>query len=173
MRTNPHSRLGTGSLLLVIAFWASAGCAPPAESPPPAEAATEEAVASEHHHTGHPSHHDGREEPGAPDRPHEARPHEAPTADVPKEVTRVLRYIDQHGRAPEGYEGGRVFHNAGRDEEQPLPRTDADGRPITYQEWDVHPHEPDVNRGAERLVTGSDGSAYYTNDHYRTFKKIR
>ena len=27
--------------------------------------------------------------------------------------------------------------------------------------------------GPERLVTGSDGSAYYTDDHYKTFKKIR
>ena len=26
---------------------------------------------------------------------------------------------------------------------------------------------------AERLVTGSDGSAHYTDDHYSTFKKIR
>jgi guanyl-specific ribonuclease Sa len=159
--------------LAAAAVWASAGCAPPAEPPPAAEAAAEQAVASGHHHSSHPSRHEGREEPGAPERPHGARPPEAPTGDVPEEVTRVLRSIDQHGHALEGYEGGRLFHNAGRDGEQPLPRTDPEGRPITYQEWDVHPKEPGVNRGAERLVTGSDGSAYFTNDHYRTFKKIR
>jgi guanyl-specific ribonuclease Sa len=29
-----------------------------------------------------------------------------------------------------------------------------------------------VDRGAERLVTGSDGSAWFTADHYRTFLLI-
>ncbi|MGO9868230.1 MAG: ribonuclease domain-containing protein [Rhodomicrobium sp.] len=44
---------------------------------------------------------------------------------------------------------------------------------MTYQEWDVNPRVPGVNRGAQRLVTGSDGSAYYTDDHYKTFTQIR
>ena len=46
-------------------------------------------------------------------------------------------------------------------------------RAIAYQEWDVNPKVEGVNRGTERLVTGSDGSAYVTADHYRTFTKIR
>ena len=46
-------------------------------------------------------------------------------------------------------------------------------RHIKYREWDTHPLRHGVNRGAERLITGSDGSAYFTEDHYRTFKKIR
>jgi guanyl-specific ribonuclease Sa len=29
------------------------------------------------------------------------------------------------------------------------------------------------NRGAERLVTGSDGRAWYTGDHYRTFTEVK
>ncbi|WP_445322230.1 ribonuclease domain-containing protein [Paenibacillus sp. FSL M7-1046] len=29
------------------------------------------------------------------------------------------------------------------------------------------------NRGAERLVTGDDGTVYYTNDHYKAFVKIK
>ncbi len=49
----------------------------------------------------------------------------------------------------------------------------AAAEPITYQEWDVNRKVSGVNRGAERLITGSDGSAYYTSDHYRTFTKIR
>lgn len=105
----------------------------------------------------------------SPDR---SRP-DAADAAVPRKVIKVLRYIDEHGRAPEGYEGGRIFHNSARNGEQPLPRTDAAGRPISYREWDVNPKVPGVNRGAERLVTGSDGCAYYTADHYRTFIKIR
>jgi guanyl-specific ribonuclease Sa len=54
-----------------------------------------------------------------------------------------------------------------------LPRQDKRGRTIKYREWDVNPQRPGVNRGPERLVTGSDHSAYYTDDHYRSFKKIR
>jgi guanyl-specific ribonuclease Sa len=92
---------------------------------------------------------------------------------VPDKVVRVLRYVDEHRRAPEGYEGGRTFRNLGRDGEESLPRTDKRGRSISYREWDVNRHMPGVNRGAERLVTGSDGSAYFTADHYRTFTKIR
>lgn len=90
-------------------------------------------------------------------------------AGVPAKVGKVLKYVDEHGKALAGYEGGRTFLNA----EKHLPRKDADDKPIKYREWDVNPHRPGVNRGAERLVTGSDGSAYYTNDHYRSFKKIR
>jgi guanyl-specific ribonuclease Sa len=54
-----------------------------------------------------------------------------------------------------------------------LPQTTPGGDPITYQEWDVNPYQKGVNRGAERLVTGSDGSAWYTNDHYSTFVQVR
>jgi ribonuclease T1 len=88
---------------------------------------------------------------------------------VPSKVARVLRHIDETGEPPEGYVGGRRFLNA----EKRLPVRTGRGRTITYHEWDVNPHRPGVNRGPERLVTGSDGSAYYTGDHYRTFKRIR
>ena len=54
-----------------------------------------------------------------------------------------------------------------------MPQTDSQGRRLRYREWDVNPLRPGVNRGAERLVTGSDGSAHYTDDHYKSFKKIR
>jgi hypothetical protein len=92
---------------------------------------------------------------------------------VPAKVATVLQYIDEHNVAPPGYEGGRIFLNLGRDREQVLPRKDAHLKAITYHEWDVNPKVPGKNRGPERLVTGSDGSAYYTADHYRTFIKIR
>ena len=90
-------------------------------------------------------------------------------AGVPAKVGKVLRHIDEYQRPPEGYEGGRPFgHHEGL-----LPKRDAQGRPTHYQEWDVNPKIPGKNRGPERLVTGSDGSAYYTPDHYRSFIKIR
>jgi dienelactone hydrolase len=90
-------------------------------------------------------------------------------AGVPAKVMTVLKHVDDQGEAPKGYEGGRNFGNF----EGHLPKRDADGRSVKYREWDVNPLEAGVNRGAERLVTGSDGSAYYSDDHYRTFKKIR
>lgn len=90
-------------------------------------------------------------------------------AGVPEKVLTVLKYVDQHDQAMAGYEGGRTFLNA----ERRLPATDAQGRRLKYREWDVNPHRQGVNRGADRLITGSDGSAYFTSDHYRTFKKIR
>jgi guanyl-specific ribonuclease Sa len=93
--------------------------------------------------------------------------------DVPAKVARVLKYIDVQNTAPPGYEGGRVFLNLGRDGEQSLPRKDVHGKLLAYHEWDVNPRVRGKNRGPERLVTGSDGSAYYTADHYRTFIKIR
>jgi guanyl-specific ribonuclease Sa len=92
---------------------------------------------------------------------------------VPRGVAAVLEYVDRNNRAPEGYEGGRTFLNLARDGEQALPHTDAQGATIQYREWDVHRKVPGRNRGAERLVTGSDGSAYYTPNHYQTFIRIR
>jgi len=105
---------------------------------------------------------------------------ERPTAEAlasagrtPGKVLKVLGHIDKTGEALDSYEGGRTFLNLGRNGEESLPRRDSAGRSIVYREWDVNPHIPGHNRGAERLVTGSDGSAYYTADHYRTFTKIR
>jgi guanyl-specific ribonuclease Sa len=64
-----------------------------------------------------------------------------------------------------GYKGGSVFQNSGG----VLPGVDGAGNAITYREWDVNPYVKGVDRGPERLVTGSDGSAYYTGDHYGSF----
>ncbi|WP_245581263.1 ribonuclease domain-containing protein [Propionicicella superfundia] len=44
---------------------------------------------------------------------------------------------------------------------------------VAYREWDVNPYTKGVNRGTERIVTGSDGSAYWTGDHYDTFLMFR
>ena len=95
---------------------------------------------------------------------------EVPKAkDVPEKFMKVLAYVDDKGEPMPGYEGGRNFGNF----EKLLPVGDSKGRRVRYREWDVNPLRQRVDRGAERLVTGSDGSAYYTEDHYKTFKKIR
>ncbi|MHC3004485.1 guanyl-specific ribonuclease [Gordonia sp. GN26] len=96
----------------------------------------------------------------------------APAA-VPVHVTRTLALIDagkwpEAARAP-GTKGGITFRN----NERRLPVTDAGGRRVAYREWDVNPKEPGRSRDAERIVTGSDGTAWYTADHYRSFILIR
>ena len=91
---------------------------------------------------------------------------------IPQQATDTLNEVAQTGDPPAGYTGGEEFYNDGRQGGQVLPQTDSDGNPITYREYDVHLHQPGVNRGAERIVIGSDGNAYYTDDHYDTFTKI-
>jgi guanyl-specific ribonuclease Sa len=92
---------------------------------------------------------------------------------VPAKVAAVLKHIDETGKPLKDYEGGRTFLNLGKNGEESLPRRDSRGKAISYHEWDVNPHIPGRNRGTERLITGSDGSAYYTADHYKTYTKIR
>lgn len=111
-----------------------------------------------------------------PGRHHRKRPsdsYQANTAQVkagqvPRKVYDVLAYVNANGRPMAGYVGGRRFGNF----ENHLPRSDTDGKPISYQEWDVNPKVSGRNRGTERLVTGSDGRAWYTNDHYNTFVEV-
>ncbi len=89
---------------------------------------------------------------------------------VPARVYEVLAYIDMHGKAPEGYVGGRRFGNY----EKRLPdKNKITQKKINYREWDVNPEKEGRNRGAERLVTGDDKSAHYTKDHYYSFVQIR
>lgn len=92
-----------------------------------------------------------------------------PTAsEIPDYVREVLVFVQKNGQAPEGYVGGREFQNR----EKQLPQTGPSGQRIRYREWDVHPRKPGQNRGAERLVTGTDHSAWYTKDHYDTFFRL-
>jgi ribonuclease T1 len=88
---------------------------------------------------------------------------------VPDQARLVLRHVRAQGTAPAGVEGGRTFGNF----EHRLPERDVSGRSIRYQEWDLWPKVRGHNRGAERLVTGSDGRAWYTGDHYRTFTEVK
>ena len=87
---------------------------------------------------------------------------------VPQKAYQVLSFIREKNKAPDGYVGGRQFGNY----EGHLPKHDAAGNKITYREWDIQPKEEGQNRGAQRLVTGSDGRAWYTGDHYNSFTEI-
>ncbi|WP_327143871.1 ribonuclease domain-containing protein [Nocardia sp. NBC_01327] len=104
--------------------------------------------------------------PGAVDEPTHA-------AGVPDRAYQTLIEIDA-GRWPgsansPGTHGGDTWMNRGGS----LPAQDSSGKKISYQEWDVNPKKPGQGRDAQRIITGSDGSAYYTGDHYNTFTKMR
>jgi len=92
---------------------------------------------------------------------------------IPLPALNTLGVIDDTGKSPANTPGGSTFRNDGRGGGQMLPPTDGHGNAITYREWDVNSRPTSGPRDAQRLVTGSDGSAYYTGDHYQTFEQIR
>ena len=72
-----------------------------------------------------------------------------------------------NGQTP-GTNAGRTFKNS----DNQLPTVDSKGSPITYREFDVNNKISGQARDAERFIRGSDGSVYYTNNHYQTFIKL-
>jgi ribonuclease T1 len=81
---------------------------------------------------------------------------------LPKEARETLVLIRANGPFPYRQDG-RTFGNR----EQQLP-----ARPRGYyREYTVKtPGAKD--RGARRIVAGANGEYYYTDDHYRTFRRI-
>src|SRR4051812_21861955 len=91
-----------------------------------------------------------------------------PTAPEGPEVTirrRPKQTVSMNGMI---YIGGDQYWN----NESLLPTIDTAGSPITYREYDRFPYTPGVGRGSDRIVIGSDGSRYFTSDHYETFVKF-
>ena len=83
----------------------------------------------------------------------------------------VLEYIRKNGKKPDGFKGGRTFKNY----EGRLDSHTSSGSPIRYKEYDIYPTHANggpPHRGAERIVIGSDGRAWYTDDHYYTFSPL-
>jgi guanyl-specific ribonuclease Sa len=94
-------------------------------------------------------------------------------AQIPRAAWETLHYVQSRGVAPPGQVGGRRFGNYGRGGERKLPVRGRQGMRIDYQEWDIYPKRPGRSRGPERVVTGSDGRAWYTADHYCSFTEMR
>lgn len=84
-------------------------------------------------------------------------------AELPVQAHATIRLIKQGGPYP--YErDGTVFHNY----EKTLPRRETG----YYREYTVR--TPGLaSRGARRIVAGAGGELYYTDDHYRSFRRIR
>jgi ribonuclease T1 len=78
-------------------------------------------------------------------------------------VQQTLALIDAGGPFPYRQDG-TVFSNR----EHLLP-----AEPHGYYHEYTVPTPDSEDRGARRIVTGSQGEAYYTDDHYRSFWRIR
>ncbi len=83
-------------------------------------------------------------------------------ADLPREALETLDLIASGGPFPHDRDGA-VFQNR----ERLLPPR-ARG---WYHEYTV-PTPGEDDRGARRIVTGRDGVAYWTPDHYETFSVV-
>ncbi|OFN47447.1 hypothetical protein HMPREF2554_01820 [Rothia sp. HMSC071F11] len=110
--------------------------------------------------------------------------------DTAEHLGQAVQKIMKDGSPPHypGANEGRVFNNEpwkGEGEGKILPTTDVEGNPITYTEMDfmapqpkigengeieLKPNgKPETTRGDDRLIVGSNGSIYYSPDHYHTF----
>ena len=88
---------------------------------------------------------------------------EVETATLPKEARETLALIRSGGPFPYQKDGS-VFGNR----ESSLPKRERG----YYREYTVRtPGARD--RGARRIIAGRGGEYYYTDDHYRTFRRIR
>jgi len=88
----------------------------------------------------------------------------ANVSNVPQHAWDTLNYIqNNNGTPPNGYVGGNSYANDGRGGTKILPNDAPD------HEYDVHIYVRGQWRGAERIVIGASGTAWYTPDHYRTF----
>ncbi|MGW6542368.1 putative T7SS-secreted protein [Streptomyces massasporeus] len=95
---------------------------------------------------------------------------------VPAESEAVLRDIrefgvEAQGAGPQlmGPSIPKPFENSGKNHAYKLPEFDSQGNSIRYTEWGTVQSIDNPNWGGERVVTGSDGSAYYTPTHYQTY----
>jgi len=83
-------------------------------------------------------------------------------ARLPREAVETIALIERDGPFPYQRDGA-AFGNR----EKRLP-VHARG---WYREYTV-PTPGERGRGARRIVAGQDGTLYYTDDHYRSFKRI-
>ena len=85
-----------------------------------------------------------------------------------RKVQEVVEQIRKKGVPFDNYSGNGKYKNSNN----LLPDLDDVGKQIDYKEWDVDPKIKNQKRNAERIITGSDGSMYYTDEHYENFNKI-
>jgi ribonuclease T1 len=99
---------------------------------------------------------------GARDTP-EARSVEISVAQLPKEARATLALIKRGGPFPYQRDG-ITFGNF--EKRLPLKKRGY------YREYTV-PTPGSADRGARRIIAGAGGEYYYTENHYRSFRRIR
>ena len=85
-----------------------------------------------------------------------------PLFDLPPAARETLRLVEVGGPFPYSKDGA-VFGNR----ERLLPR-----EPRGYYREFTVPTPGARDRGPRRIIIGRNGQAYYTDDHYRSFKRI-
>lgn len=94
---------------------------------------------------------------------------------IPDEALSTLRHIETHnGSLPPGFKGNKPYTNVpGKDGEARFPAYTPGGDKITYTEYDIAAKVKNVDRGGRRILKGTDGSVWYTDDHYKTVVRMR
>ena len=100
------------------------------------------------------------QQPRGEDAPADGTP---PSATFPPEVVETVDLIQQGGPFPYSRDGA-VFMNR----ERLLPQHERG----YWREYTV-PTPGEADRGARRIVAGRDGELYYTDDHYRSFVRLK
>ncbi len=100
--------------------------------------------------------------PGAPRERVQLSLADVSVKSLPPEAINTLRLVDKGGPYPYDRDG-IVFGNF----EKRLPIKERG----YYQEFTV-PTPGIKHRGARRIVTGKSGEKYYSDDHYKTFKRV-
>lgn len=87
--------------------------------------------------------------------------------DLPENAQEAFKKYDKNGW--KGNVSGQTEKTCAggtwKNKKDQLPKTDEEGNPITYKEYDVN-NDVGEGRDTERFVRGSDGSVYYTDSHY-------
>ena len=99
----------------------------------------------------------------------------APLETLPENAQDAFKKYEQYGwkgNVP-GQTKGTCAGGKYRNDDGFLPSTDHSGKPIEYRKFDVNNRAPGQGRDAQRFVVGSDGSIYYTDEHYHGFVKIK
>ena len=84
--------------------------------------------------------------------------------DGSENIAASLQRIRAGKRLRQFRDDGIVFENR----ESRLPQ-----KPSGYYHEYVNPTRGEYGPGAQRIVTGANGEAYYTPDHYRTFQRVQ
>lgn len=94
--------------------------------------------------------------------------------DLPDNVKNSFEKYDKNGWGGnvEGQTPGTKAGGTYKNRDGKLPSVDENGNKITYGEFDVNNKLSNSRRDSERFVRGSDGSLYYTDNHYDSFIKI-